>query len=122
MLRNLPCDLNEWAVHPARATNHWQAIEPTGWQVRQTDYEFLTSRRARQILDQEGITVIDYRPLQKGMAGDERTLVDAIKGPCLHYVKGRTTAQVSAVSIRPHGYSLMWRSASSDAKCFAAQL
>jgi predicted glycoside hydrolase/deacetylase ChbG (UPF0249 family) len=69
MLRHLPRGLNEWAVHPAHATNHWQVIEPTGWQVRQTDYEFLTSPRARQILDQEGITVIDYRPLQKAWLG-----------------------------------------------------
>jgi predicted glycoside hydrolase/deacetylase ChbG (UPF0249 family) len=69
MLRNLPRGLNEWAVHPAHATRHWQAIEPNGWQVRQTDYEFLTSPRARQMLDQEGITVIDYRPLQKAWLG-----------------------------------------------------
>jgi chitin disaccharide deacetylase len=69
MLRNLPRGLNEWAVHPAHATTHWRAIEPTGWQVRQTDYEFLTSPRAREILDEEGITVIDYRPLQKAWLG-----------------------------------------------------
>jgi predicted glycoside hydrolase/deacetylase ChbG (UPF0249 family) len=65
MLRELPRGLNEWAVHPGHATSQWQAIEPTGWQVRQTDHEFLTSPRARQILEQEGIIVIDYRPLQK---------------------------------------------------------
>jgi predicted glycoside hydrolase/deacetylase ChbG (UPF0249 family) len=69
MLRDLPRGLNEWAVHPAHGTNQWQAIEPTGWQVRQTDHEFLTSPRARQTLDQEGITVIDYRPLQKAWQG-----------------------------------------------------
>jgi predicted glycoside hydrolase/deacetylase ChbG (UPF0249 family) len=65
MLRELPRGLNEWAVHPAHATNEWEAIEPSGWHVRQTDHEFLTSPRAREILDQEGITVIDYRPLQQ---------------------------------------------------------
>jgi chitin disaccharide deacetylase len=64
MLRDLPAGLSEWAVHPAHGTDRWQAIEPTGWEVRQSDYEFLTSPRAREIVDEEGITVIDYRPLQ----------------------------------------------------------
>jgi len=69
MLRDLPPGLNEWAVHPAHGTNQWQAIEPLGWQVRQTDYDFLTSPRARETVDQERITVIDYRPLQKAWHG-----------------------------------------------------
>jgi chitin disaccharide deacetylase len=65
MLRDLPPGLNEWAVHPAHCTEQWQSIEPTGWQVRQGDHMFLTSPEAREILDREGITVIDYRPLQQ---------------------------------------------------------
>jgi hypothetical protein len=65
MLRDLPPGLNEWAVHPALGTEEWQAIEPTGWQVRQSDHAFLTSPQAREVLDHEGITVIDYRPLQQ---------------------------------------------------------
>ncbi len=65
MLHDLPRGLTEWAVHPAHGTEEWQAIEPTGWQVRQSDHAFLTSPRAREILDHEGITVIDYRPLQE---------------------------------------------------------
>jgi chitin disaccharide deacetylase len=65
MLRDLPPGLNEWAVHPAHCTEQWQSIEPTGWQVRQGDHTFLTSPEAREILDREGITVIDYRPLQQ---------------------------------------------------------
>jgi chitin disaccharide deacetylase len=64
MLRDLPPGLNEWAVHPARGTDEWQTIEPTPG-VRQTDYAFLTSPQAREILDDEGISVIDYRPLQQ---------------------------------------------------------
>ena len=36
-----------------------------GWRVRRTDYEFLTSPQARELLRQEGIVVIDYRPLQQ---------------------------------------------------------
>jgi chitin disaccharide deacetylase len=68
MLRELPSGLNEWAVHPAHCTGQWQSIDPTGWQVRQGDHEFLTSPEAREILDREGITVIDYRPLQQAWA------------------------------------------------------
>lgn len=41
-----------------------QAIDP-GWRVRQTDYEFLTSREARELLQQEGIVVIDYGTMQQ---------------------------------------------------------
>jgi predicted glycoside hydrolase/deacetylase ChbG (UPF0249 family) len=65
MLRDLPPGLNEWAVHPAHGTEEWKAIEPTGWRVRCSDHAFLTSPQAHEILDQEGITVIDYRPLQQ---------------------------------------------------------
>jgi chitin disaccharide deacetylase len=65
LLRDLPPGLNEWAVHPAHGTAQWRSIEPNGWEVRQSDYAFLTSRQAREILDREGITVIDYRPLQQ---------------------------------------------------------
>jgi chitin disaccharide deacetylase len=65
MLRDLPRGLTEWAVHPAHGTDEWQTIESTGWRVRQTDHAFLTSPQAREILDHEGISVIDYRPLQQ---------------------------------------------------------
>ena len=65
MLHDLPPGLTEWAVHPAHGTEEWQAIEPTGWQVRHTDHAFLTLPRAREILDQEGIGIIDYRPPQE---------------------------------------------------------
>jgi chitin disaccharide deacetylase len=64
-LRDLPPGLNEWAVHPAHGTEEWKAIEPTGWRVRHSDHTFLTSPQAHEILDQEDITVIDYRPLQQ---------------------------------------------------------
>ncbi|MFC9246151.1 hypothetical protein ACFT7S_19740 [Streptomyces sp. NPDC057136] len=32
--------------------------------MRLTDYEFLTSARARELLDEEGAFVIDYRTVQ----------------------------------------------------------
>lgn len=33
--------------------------------MRRTDYEFLTSPRARELLRQEGIVVLDYRTIQQ---------------------------------------------------------
>jgi chitin disaccharide deacetylase len=65
MLRDLPPGLSEWAVHPAHATEQWKTIEPTGWQIRQSDHAFLISPQAREIIDHERITVIDYGPLQR---------------------------------------------------------
>jgi predicted glycoside hydrolase/deacetylase ChbG (UPF0249 family) len=60
LLHALPPGLSEWAVHPALATEDWKAIEQGGWRVRQSDYAFLTSDRAREVLAEEGIEVIDY--------------------------------------------------------------
>jgi hypothetical protein len=56
----LPAGLSEWAVHPALGNEESQAIDPGGWRVRHTDYEFLTSPQAHELLQQERITVIDY--------------------------------------------------------------
>jgi chitin disaccharide deacetylase len=64
LLRELPVGLTEWAVHAGLGNAEARAIDD-GWQVRQTDYDFLISREARQIVQEEGITVIDYRPLQE---------------------------------------------------------
>ena len=65
MLRDLPTGLSEWAVHPAHGDEQRQTIEPAGRQIRRSDHAFLTSPQAREILDHESITVIDYRPLQR---------------------------------------------------------
>jgi YdjC-like protein len=64
LLHNLPPGLTEWAVHPALGNAQSQAVDPDGWRVRWTDYEFLTSPRAKELLQQEGIVVIDYRAIQ----------------------------------------------------------
>jgi chitin disaccharide deacetylase len=64
MLRSLPPGLSEWAVHPGLGTKDWRAIEQVGWRVRQSDHAFLTSPRARDVLAEEGIELIDYIPLQ----------------------------------------------------------
>ena len=60
LLRALPTGLSEWAVHPGLGNAEAQAIDP-GWRVRRTDYEFLTSPWARELLRQERIVVTDYR-------------------------------------------------------------
>ncbi|MFD3534218.1 polysaccharide deacetylase family protein [Streptomyces sp. NPDC058664] len=64
MLRDLPAGLNEWAVHPSLGDEQSQAVDGS-WLVRRTDYEFLTSPQAREVLRQEDITVIDYRTIQR---------------------------------------------------------
>lgn len=64
MLHELPVGLNEWAVHPGHGNSELQAIEPDSWQVRQTDYDFVMSPEAREIIEAEGIIVINYRPIQ----------------------------------------------------------
>lgn len=65
MLRELPMGLSEWAVHPGLGNSESQAIDPGGWQVRQTDFEFLMSSAAREIIQQEGIILISYTSLQE---------------------------------------------------------
>ncbi|MDX3605925.1 polysaccharide deacetylase family protein [Streptomyces sp. FL06-04B] len=64
MLRDLPAGLNEWAVHPSLGDKESQAVDD-GWLVRRTDYDFLTSPQAREVLQQEDIAVIDYRTIQR---------------------------------------------------------
>ncbi|ARF74087.1 hypothetical protein B7C62_18935 [Kitasatospora albolonga] len=64
LLRDLPAGLNEWAVHPGLGGSGSRAVDG-GWDVRRTDYEFLTSPQAREALERENITVIDYRGIQR---------------------------------------------------------
>ncbi|MFJ9620943.1 polysaccharide deacetylase family protein [Streptomyces sp. NPDC101181] len=64
LLRDLPAGLNEWAVHPSLGDKESQTVDG-GWLVRRTDYEFLISPQAREVLQQEDITVVDYRTIQR---------------------------------------------------------
>ncbi|MEV4111648.1 polysaccharide deacetylase family protein [Nonomuraea sp. NPDC049695] len=73
LLRELPAGLSEWAVHPSLGTEETHAMD-SGWLVRRTDYEFLISAAARELLRQEGVTVIDYRMLQQAWIATNRTL------------------------------------------------
>lgn len=64
MLRDLPVGLTEWAVHPAIENDELLTIEHHGDHVRQTDFDFLMSDEAREIIQQEGIILLNYEPLQ----------------------------------------------------------
>jgi hypothetical protein len=63
LLHELPVGLTEWAVHPALGDEDSRKIDD-GWRVRHSDYEFVSSPAARETIEREGITVIDYRKLQ----------------------------------------------------------
>jgi hypothetical protein len=64
LLRELPAGLSEWAMHPGLDSSELLAIEPGGNRIRQTDFDFLTSQRAKDIVREEGIILLDYRALQ----------------------------------------------------------
>jgi len=64
LLRELPVGLSEWAVHPGLDNSELLAIEPGGNHIRQTDFDFLTSQQAKDIVREEGIILLDYRALQ----------------------------------------------------------
>lgn len=63
-LHELPAGLNEWAVHPGLGTAELQRLQPTMWQIRHSDVEFLTSSEAQSAILSEGIILLDYQPLQ----------------------------------------------------------
>jgi chitin disaccharide deacetylase len=65
MLRELPVGLSEWAVHPGLASNELKALMPS-WEVRQSDFDFLVSKEARDVIRKEGIILLNYRTLQNG--------------------------------------------------------
>ena len=64
LLRKLPVGLNEWAVHPGLDNSELLAIESGSNHIRQTDFDFLTSQRAKDLIKEEGIILLDYRALQ----------------------------------------------------------
>jgi predicted glycoside hydrolase/deacetylase ChbG (UPF0249 family) len=65
LLHNLPVGLSEWAVHPGVDDAELRAIGSLGPEVRRTDLDFLTSEEARKLIQQEGITLLSYKPLQR---------------------------------------------------------
>ena len=69
MLRELPAGLSEWAVHPGLDNAELLAIESNSKHVRQTDFDFLMSQQAKDIVKEEGIILLDYRALQAIWSG-----------------------------------------------------
>lgn len=65
LLRELPAGLSEWAVHPSLGNAEAQALEPDNWPVRRADFDFFMSHEARDIMDEEGIVLLDYRAVQQ---------------------------------------------------------
>jgi predicted glycoside hydrolase/deacetylase ChbG (UPF0249 family) len=65
LLRELPPGLTEWAVHPSLGNAESQALEPDTWQIRRADFDFLISPEGRDILEEEGIVLLDFRALQR---------------------------------------------------------
>jgi chitin disaccharide deacetylase len=63
-LRDLPEGLSEWAVHPGLDSDELFTIESGGDHSRQLDYDFLMSAEAREVIQQEGIVLLSYQPLQ----------------------------------------------------------
>jgi chitin disaccharide deacetylase len=64
LLRELPEGLSEWAVHPGLLTAETSAAEADDMRIRHADYDFLVSEQAQDVIRQEGIILLDYRPLQ----------------------------------------------------------
>jgi len=70
LLRDRPAGLSEWAIHPGLDNMELVALEPTGNHNRQTDFDFWTSQRAKDIVEEEGIILLDYRVLQEVWRGN----------------------------------------------------
>lgn len=64
LLRELPAGLSEWALHPGLDNAELLALEPTGNHERQSDFDFCMLKGLKEILEEEGIILIDYRALQ----------------------------------------------------------
>ena len=64
LLHELPVGLTEWAIHPGLDSAELLAMEPGGDHRRQTDFDFLMSPQALEVIRAEGIILLDYRALQ----------------------------------------------------------
>ncbi len=59
-------------MHPGLGGEESRAIDPDGWRVRLTVYAFPTSPAARELPQQEGMVVTDYRAVQQLWAGGQQ--------------------------------------------------
>ena len=65
LLRELPAGLSEWAVHPGLANSELLTIDSGGAHIRQADFDFLTSQQVKDVVEEEGIILLDYRALRE---------------------------------------------------------
>ncbi|MFN8446645.1 MAG: ChbG/HpnK family deacetylase [Caldilineaceae bacterium] len=65
LLKALPAGLSEWAVHPGLGEGDLAQIQPTMIPIRQSDYDTFVLDEVAQLIAEEGITLLDYRPLQR---------------------------------------------------------
>lgn len=65
LLRDLPAGLSEWAVHPGLEDAELRALDPQGAPARNADLDCLVSASIREVIQQEGIITLSYKPLQK---------------------------------------------------------
>ncbi|MPZ95787.1 MAG: ChbG/HpnK family deacetylase [Propionibacteriales bacterium] len=64
LLRGLPRGLTEWAVHPA-----YEHALDSGSRIRRSDYDFLVSAEAREIIEEEEISVIGWSAMAQQWLG-----------------------------------------------------
>jgi predicted glycoside hydrolase/deacetylase ChbG (UPF0249 family) len=64
LLREVPAGLSEWALHPGLDHAELRAIERDDNHIRQLDFDFLMSQEVQEIVNEEGIVLLDYRALQ----------------------------------------------------------
>lgn len=64
-LGELSPGFHQWAAHVSTGDAEAQAMEPDAWRVRKTDFDFFTSTEARELIDANSITLIDYRRVQQ---------------------------------------------------------
>lgn len=65
LLRELPVGLSEWAVHPGLSNTELKAIDSGGHSYRQADFDFFTAPQVKDVIEAEGIILLNYRALQK---------------------------------------------------------
>jgi predicted glycoside hydrolase/deacetylase ChbG (UPF0249 family) len=65
LLHELPAGLSEWAVHPGVADAELRAIDFYGAPIHQADLDCMVSAAIREVIEQEGIILLSYKPLQE---------------------------------------------------------
>lgn len=65
LLKALPAGLSEWAVHPGLGEGDLAQIQPMMIPIRQSDYDTFVLDEVTQLIAEEAITLLDYRPLQR---------------------------------------------------------